>query len=187
MPGSLILLVSPSLRQSQNLAGIFFKFHRMVKGQPALASESALRATLQNGSTVHALPGSPDTLRGFAGADLIILDEASRIDDDLIQALTPMLATKPHAKIIALSSPAGKIGFFWNRWSGGDNGWHKIKITADQCKRISPEFLAQELRELGPQKYATEYLAEFADDDFQMFSGKIIDMAFDNSVEPLWN
>jgi hypothetical protein len=183
--GSLILLVSPSLRQSQELFLTFMNFYRLLKDQPPLPQESALRATFPNGSRVIALPGSPDSIRGFAGADLIILDEAARIEDTLIAALTPMTATKTKAKIIALSSPAAKQGFFWERWSQNNN-WHKVRITAHDCPRISPEFLAEELRELGPQKYAQEYMAEFLDDDQAVFPVSIIEAAFTDEVEPLW-
>lgn len=184
-PGSLILLVSPSLRQSQELFLTFMHFFRLVKGQPPLTAESALRATFANGSRVIALPGSPDSIRGYAGADLIILDEGARIAEDLIEALTPMMATKSKAKLIALSSPAGKRNFFWERWSKPNN-WEKIKVTAYECPRITPEFLDTELAELGPQRFKQEYMAEFFDDDQAVFPVAIIEAAFSTDVRPLW-
>lgn len=184
-PGSLVLLVSPSLRQSQELFLTFMSFYRLVPGSPPLPQESALRAMFPNRSRVIALPGSPDSIRGFAGADLIILDEASRIAEDLIEALTPMQATKPKARLIAVSSPAGKTGFFWERWSQ-PNDWLKLKITAHECPRISADYLAEQLALLGPEKFGREFLAEFSDNDQQVFPTSIIDAAFSKEVEPLW-
>ncbi len=77
----------------------------------------------------------------------MILDEASRIEDQLLAAVRPMLATS-NGELIALTTPAGKRGFFFEAWTG-DGDWERTKITADQCPRITPEFLAQELK--GPR------------------------------------
>ena len=58
-----------------------------------LSAESALRAELSNGSRIIALPGTERTIRGYAGADLVVIDEAARVEDELIAAMRPMLAT----------------------------------------------------------------------------------------------
>jgi hypothetical protein len=41
-----------------------------------LAAESALRCEFKNGSRFISLPGSEKTVRGYAAANLIIIDEA---------------------------------------------------------------------------------------------------------------
>jgi hypothetical protein len=45
----------------------------------------------QNGSRLVVVPASPGTIRGYA-ADLLCVDEAAFIDDDLFTAIWPMLA-----------------------------------------------------------------------------------------------
>jgi hypothetical protein len=47
---------------------------------------------LANGSRILSLPGSERTVRGYAAADLVVIDEATRVDDELISAVRPMLA-----------------------------------------------------------------------------------------------
>jgi hypothetical protein len=67
----------------------------------------------------------------------------------LLAAVRPMLATS-NGTLIALSTPAGKRGLFYEVWIG-DESWHRTQVAADQCPRITKEFLAEELRELGAQ------------------------------------
>jgi hypothetical protein len=149
-PGSLVLIVSPSQRQSGEVFRRLMLAYAKLKGVPALEQESALRAQFGNGSRIVALPGSERTVRGYAGARMIILDEAARVDDELLAALRPMMATVD-GSLIALTTPAGQRGFFFEAWTGDDQSWVRIKVGADQCPRLSPEFLAGELKALGPQ------------------------------------
>jgi terminase large subunit-like protein len=186
-PGSLIVMVSPSQRQSGEIFRTVKSFYGMLHNVPALIAESALRAEFANKSRVLALPGTPATIRGIAAADIIVLDEAARVDSEIIAAVRPMMATRPNAKIIALSTPAGKRGWFYEAWTKSTD-WKKIEIKATDCPRISPDFLAEELRELGPQKFRQEYGLEFLDDDAAVFPLAVIQAAFGSKdVVPLWN
>ena len=76
-----------------------------------------MRAEFANGSRVIALPGSERTVRGYAGARLIVLDEAARVDDDLLAALRPTMATVD-GSLIMLTTPAGKRGEFYRCATG---------------------------------------------------------------------
>ncbi len=184
-PGSLSLIVSPSQRQSGEVFRRLMLLHSKLKDVPHLVAESALRAEYSNGSRVIALPGSERTVRGYAGARLIVLDEAARIEDDLMAALRPMMATV-NGSLIMLSTPAGKRGEFHRAWTEGE-GWHRVKVPASECPRLTPEFLAEELRELGPTLFKQEYELEFVDDAEALFSHAIIAAAFTDEVRPLWS
>src|SRR5215210_542190 len=112
VPGSLVLLLAPALRQSQEL-------FRKVKGVygalgdpvPAVV-ENALSLELSNGSRIVTLPGKEATIRGFSAPDLVIEDEASRVSDELHQAIRPMLAVS-QGRLVLLSSPFGRRGHFY--------------------------------------------------------------------------
>src|SRR5262249_58583177 len=80
-PGALILIVSPSQRQSAELFRTVMRLYHKLAGVPALRMESVLRCELENGSRILALPGDERTIRGYAGADLVIIDEAARVED----------------------------------------------------------------------------------------------------------
>jgi hypothetical protein len=141
-------------------------------GAPELAAESALRAEFKNSSRIVALPGNEKTIRGYSGANLIILDEASRIEDELVGGITPMLATT-NGSLIALTTPAGKRGWFYDQWIGADD-WTRVRVNAAQCPRISKEFLEEEMRRLGPSVYQQEYDLEFIDSADSMWSADCI-------------
>ena len=124
-------------------------------------------------------------MRGYAGAKLIILDEAARVDDELLAALRPMMATVD-GSLMALSSPAGQRGFFFESWVGDDPSWVRVKVTADQCPRLSAEYLAGELKALGPSMFRQEFGCEFLADAQCMFDIALINRAFTANVHSVW-
>lgn len=183
-PGALVLLVSPSQRQSAELFRSLMVLFRQLKDAPTIRAESVLRLELENGSRIVALPGASDSIRGYSSADLICCDEAARIDDNLLAAIRPMLAVKNGA-LIMLTTPAGKRGAFYEAWIG-DPSWQRVKVGADQCPRISKEFLAEELRELGALQFSEEYGLEFLEDTTAVFSMESFDHCISHDVKELW-
>src|SRR5918992_984467 len=110
-PGSLILCLAPALRQSQELFGKVLDFYRDL-GRPVPAdAEQKLSLELENDSRIVTLPGTDKTIRGFSGAALLIVDEASRVEDELYFAVRPMLAVSG-GTLMMLSTPYGKRGIF---------------------------------------------------------------------------
>ncbi|HZZ80266.1 MAG TPA: terminase family protein [Gemmataceae bacterium] len=116
---------------------------------------------LANGSRILSLPGTEKTVRGYSGVALLIIDEAARVDDALYRAVRPMLAVSK-GRLIALSTPFGKRGWFHDAWHS-EEPWQRLRITADECPRISASFLAEERRALGERWYRQEYLCSFED------------------------
>ena len=184
-PGGLIIIVSPSQRQSAEIFRTVMFHHSNLKNVPELKAESALRAEMANGSRILALPGTEKTVRGYAGAALIVIDEAARVEDALLQAVRPMMATS-QGRLIALTTPAGKRGWFYESWIG-DGNWHRVKVPASMCPRISQEFLDEELKELGPSRFSEEYNLEFIDADTAAFPTDIISKCFVSWVKPLFS
>jgi hypothetical protein len=117
-PGSLILCLAPALRQSQELFGKVASFYRELSRPVVPQAERRLSLELENGSRIVTLPGSEKTIRGFSGATLLLVDEASRVDDGLYYAIRPMLAVSG-GTLMMLSTPYGKRGVFYEAWSGG--------------------------------------------------------------------
>jgi hypothetical protein len=185
-PGSLTLLVSPSQRQSGELFRKALGFYHAVPVKAPIRAESALRLELTNGSRIVSLPGSEKTTRGYSKASLIVLDEASRIEDGLISSLRPMMATAKGARFVVMSTPFGRRGFFFERWHADDPGWLKIEIPATECPRIPAEFLQEQERELGPLLYRQEYRCEFVDSAETLFASALVEAAFDPAIQPLF-
>ncbi len=184
-PGSLILLISPSLRQSSELFRKVSDMVKSLKQQPKRLEDNKLSLTFNNGSRIISLPSSESTIRGYSGVDLIIEDEASRVDDSLYYSVRPMLAVSDGA-IILMSTPWGKRGHFHHEWAEGGEAWERILITADDCPRISQAFLEEEKASLGDWWYSQEYYCEFRDTTDQLFSYDSVMQAFDDDIEPLF-
>lgn len=97
---------------------------------------------------------------GYARVSMLVIDEAARVPDELYRAVRPMLAVSD-GRLICLSTPYGKRGFFYDAWTRGGDDWTRIEIAAAQVDRIPPEFLAQERRCLGEAWYRQEYCCSF--------------------------
>ena|SRR5215831_7266586 len=101
-PGSLVLVIAPSQRQSREL---FIKIHDFLsKLEPAeeLEEETKLSFMMQNGSRAVVLPGDGRTIRGYSSPALILMDEAAFIPDEVFDATIPMLAASPEGRIFLL-------------------------------------------------------------------------------------
>lgn len=180
-PGSLVLVLSPTLRQSQELFRRCLTFYRVATELAAPEAESALRVELTNGSRIVSLPGKEATIRGYSGVRLLIVDEASRVPDELYYSVRPMLAVSG-GRMILLSTPFGTRGFFYESWQHGE-GWQRYLITAEECPRISPEFLAEEQQTLGPWWFRQEYYCAFLDAQTQAFGREEVESAFTEGAE----
>lgn len=183
-PESLVLLLSPSLRQSKLLFRSVMRLYDRVRGTTSAEAESTLGLELANGSRIEALPGNEETIRGFGGVNLLVIDEAARVADDLYRSVRPMLAVS-NGRMVLLSTPWGKRGFFYDCWEKGEE-WERTKITAPECPRISAEFLAAEKRSLPDSWYRQEYLCEFADTEGAVFRYDDVMAAMRQDVEPLF-
>jgi hypothetical protein len=183
-PGSLALCLAPALRQSQELFGKVLGFYRGL-GRPVSAeAEQRLGLELANGSRIAALPGSERTVRGFSGVDLLIVDEAARVDDELYFAVRPMLAVSG-GSLMMLSTPYGKRGVFFEEWSQGI-GWERYEVPARECPRIPASFLEEEQRALPARVYRQEYECSFEETEDQVFSYEDVAAAISPDVAPLF-
>jgi len=181
-PGSLILLISPSLRQSSELFRKVTDFQKLMPFKSKLVEDNKLSLTMDNGSRILSLPASGATIRGFSAVSLIIEDEAAHVEDQLYMSVRPMLAVG-QGKIILMSTPFGKRGHFHSEWTEGGDTWERIEVKAAECSRISSEFLAEEKRSLGEWWFRQEYCCEFCDTTDQLFTYDMVQQAIDNTIE----
>jgi hypothetical protein len=158
VPFTKVLLVSRSHRQSRELFRLVTDFYARM-GSPMLQRQTAEELQLTNFSRIVSLPCKEETIRGYSHVSLLVIDEAARVPDDLYRAVRPMLAVSG-GRLICLSTPYGRRGFFYDAWAhGGD--WARIEIPAARLDRITPAFLAQERRALGESWFRQEYCCSF--------------------------
>ncbi len=130
------------------------------------------------------MPGSEKTIRGFSGAALLIVDEASRVADELYFAVRPMLAVSGGA-LMMLTTPYGKRGIFYEEWTGG-HGWDRYEVPASECPRISDEFLEEERQALPSWVFRQEYECSFEETEDQVFTTEMVERAVTSEVTPLF-
>jgi hypothetical protein len=180
-PG-LHLIIAPTLRQSKNLFEKVTSVYQRLDGAPRITTSTSTELKLANGSHLVALPGDNDaTIRGFSAPKMVLIDEASRVSAEVYAALRPMLATSD-GQLIALTTPYGRRGWFYEAWVNED-GWEKESITALDCPRITPEYLEGERSKLGDWRFRQEFMCEFVDNAEQFFSSSLIDAMLDNTLE----
>ena len=168
------LIVSRGLRQSMIMFGMI---ENLVKTHPIL-DKSVVKSTrtliqLKNESKIIALPCGPDgaSLRGYT-ADLVVMDEAAFIPEDVIASVIfPMLATT-NGSAIMLSTPWGRDHIFYRSFKNPDY-WSQ-HVRAEESPRISKEFLEEQKRDIGELRYKMEYEAEFIEDENSFFSQDLI-------------
>ena len=184
-PPALVLMLSPSLRQSSELFRRAKTFYMALGDDaPPAVRESALRLELANGSRIISLPGKETTIRGYSDVAMLVVDEAARVPDELYMAVRPMLAVSG-GRLILLSTPFGKRGFFFHEWMEGA-GWERVRVTAHQCPRIDPAWLERERAAIGDWWFRQEYLCEFLESVDQVFSYEHVVGALSGDVEPLF-
>ena len=184
-PKSLILLVSPSMRQSQELFRKVKDGYLTVEDRPPLLEDNKLSMTFANNSRIVSLPGDQATVRGFSSVTMILEDEAAQVRDEFYQAILPMLIIN-NGVFVAMSTPFGKRGHFFQEWAAGGDNWKRIEITAEMCPRITEEQLEAQRRSLGEMFFRQEFQCEFVDNEDQAFKYDLIQRAFDESVKPLF-
>lgn len=167
-PRSTILIVCPVLRQSTELIKKVKGLLTMLPIQAQLKRESEELIEFENGSRVICLSGEDANIRSFS-ADLIIVDEASRVKHSVILALLPMtVATK--GRMILLSTPWGKRGFFWETWMKGSSDWRRIKVTANESTVIDQDTFESHKSSMPEWFFRQEYHSEFLQRKDQLFS-----------------
>lgn len=122
---------------------------------------------LENGSRIISLPAKSQATVGYT-ADLLVLDEAKVIPDDLYKSVRPMLATTG-GRMIALSTPLGQRGWFWEACKqcedaareGKPPPYRLFKRTCWDCPRLDREFVETERKMIGDFWFEQEYECKF--------------------------
>lgn len=185
-PGSTTVIVSRADRQAKRLLHRIKRLYRMLENTSPFLVDSTMTIELRNGSEVLALPGSEETIRGIEAVDLLIVDEAALVPDDLFAAVHPMLATTD-GRCVAMSTARGRRGWFYTEWSGSDVEWHRAKITAPEIpQRIKPAWLERTRKRIGERMYRQEFLCEFLEAEDSLFMLDDINAALTRDVAPLY-
>jgi hypothetical protein len=126
---SLTVVVSPSARQSGEFVRKAVRFALKLGVKAKGDGDNEISLLFPNGSRIVGLPGTEATIRGFSAVSLLLVDEASRVSDDMYMAVRPMLAVSG-GDLWLMSTPFGKRGFFWEAWNE-----LRRRVGTDSCAR----------------------------------------------------
>jgi hypothetical protein len=194
-PNQNILMIAPTERQayalfSKTLNYLSRNFPKEVvtKGKDRPTKE---KITLRNGTVIYCLPvGMSGVGIRFITVHRLYVDEASRVPEDVWEAITPALLTTGGDTIL-LSTPFGKQGEFYRCWINEDDAYTsftRFSVTSETVMKERPlsEVWTEKKREkalikleqakirMSKRQYAQEYLGEFVDELFRLFSDEII-------------
>ena len=183
-PGSLILNVSPSWKQSLELArtirACLRRYRDVLQRQHeeldyvdlGLLTDTRNEFELSNHSRIVSLTSNEETIRGYSKPRLIILDEASRIPDDVYLCLRPMLLVSPNWELWIISTPFGQRGFF--HMESRNPTFKKYRQTIwDSLKlgRVNRKFIEDEKKK-GDIYFQQEFECEFVSNLQTLFTRK---------------
>jgi len=192
---TIVLMIAPTERQSYALFGKTLNY--LVTHYPnRIEKKGKLRPTkerinLTNGVKIYCLPTGMSGLGiRFLTVGRLYVDEASRVPEDVWNAVTPMLLTTGGDSIY-LSTPFGQQGEFYRCWVNEDSAYDSFtRFSTDSevvmANRPICETWTEKTREKALQKieqakarmskreYAQEYLGQFIDDLHRFFSDALI-------------
>jgi hypothetical protein len=157
--GADVVVISPSQRQSTEIV-VRARLGFDNLGEK-LAQDNAGLLRLRNGSRILSLPGNSRGIRGYAPA-LVIIDESAWVAPETFMAARPLVAASK-GRLIVQSTPDASSEWFRELALNTPDGWARIVVRSTDVPTIDPAFLAREEREMKPDEYAQEYLAEFPD------------------------
>ncbi|MCE9560419.1 MAG: terminase family protein [Planctomycetes bacterium] len=183
-PNSTVVIVCPIEAQANEMLRKVTSAFNAIGRPLGVRREAVTTLEFVNGSRILALPGKERSVHSYT-ATLLILDEAARIPDEVYHSASPQLSASK-GKLVALSTAFSKSGWFFREWSEGE-GFRRWSITAKECPRHTPEFLAKERKSMGERWFAMAYLNLFGDDVAAVFSVDDIRAARSADVLPLFS
>lgn len=179
-PNSLILILSPSLRQSLLL---YQKVVKHVSGLHFMIKKLKMQEMqFKNGSKIISLPqGNGDKIRGFS-PNLVLIDEANYVEHDIIMSVVLPSISSTKGRIIMASTPSSKNHIFYDIFTSHPNNWQVFHITSSQNPSISESYL-NEMRQMMPKwLYDQEFNALYTTADFSLISYDLSEQVITKNV-----
>lgn len=147
----------------------------------SVIDDQRAQLTLSNGSRIISVPASQKQIRGWP-VDLLIIDEAGWVDNEIWRAAEPAIIARPGSRIILSSSPWGGVDHFFRQlFNRGMESPDARYASFHWPSSLNPLISADDLeaiREREPSHYFNrEYLAEWTDEAGAFFSTEEIDSA----------
>ncbi len=170
-----IMITAPTERQAEI---VYEKIYETISANPVMYNDTSkftMRETkFRNGSVIRCLPSgyTGDTIRGYT-CDMIIVDEAQSVPDDVFVSIIPAVMVKGGQMILLGTPGRGRTGYFWQAWN--DSEWSKHRVTSYESPFIEKEEIESFRKVKGEVAFKREIMAEFIDADDMFFDLNVID------------
>ena len=180
MPGSKTLVLSAGEEAAKVLLASIGDLLASPLLAGAAVEENKSRIVLSTGSEIVCVPASTRQVRGRS-IDLLILDEANFMAEELWTAAKFTIIARPGARIVMASSPWTQDHFFARSWREGNLNPSAQHASFHWPSTASPlvdkDLLATFEATMTTRDYAREVLAEWVDDQGAYFTAKELDDA----------
>lgn len=164
-PNQEILIIAPTLRQA---ASIFFqRIVQFVNSNPFIFSllkrpPSQTMMFFKNGSSITALPAGRHgfTIQGYS-PNMIVIDEAAWVPEDVFTYIVMSLATKGKRYLIYTSTPFGERGRFYLACEDPESPFHVYRVNSEESPIVSAQFLAEQKLILSDAEYKQQIQGQF--------------------------
>ena len=166
------IVVEPTLAQSRKMFNDFMKAIG-DSGVVEKANESLLHIRFINKSEIlFKSAEQEDALRGYTVSGLLVLDECAFIPRKVIDILLPT-TTVHKASILICSTPLTTDGYFYEMYALEDTETKRSFDWAsyDRSAMISDEQIEHYRRTYSKNKFTTEILGQFLQNDGALFTG----------------
>ena len=166
-------IISPTFNQADKM---LVEIWKMCKGQPFYFKKNDVKRQIifKNGAEIRLFSAEQgvDALQGYT-CELLIIDEAAYLSEDIIDAVMPYVNTTK-GPIIMFSTPRTKSGQFYNYYSMGmsqelNNIYGYDWTKYDVSELLSPAKLELYRKTVDRLKFKTYYLGEFLDNESDFF------------------
>jgi hypothetical protein len=173
----LSLVVTPCARQSGEFLRNAKEFVRKLGMRVQGDLHNMLSIALPNGSRIVGLPENETTVRGFSDVSLLLIDEATRVSDEIYRAMRPTLVTH-NIDLWLMSTPNGKRVVFPGRMGPRGRGMGAGQRAGDRLRKDFAAGAGAEKATAGEPWHRQEYLCEFVDREGAVFVRETIDGAY---------
>ncbi len=174
-PDKVVLVCAPVYAQAKIIyQEVLWRLRRYLMRWVLRVNEADLTIQLRNGSVLHCRSAdNPTSILGL-GADFLVMDEASRISEEVwTQALRPTLTDRKGSALF-ISTPAG-MNWFYALFARGREQlafeYQSWQFRTVDNPRIDPDEVENARRTLPERVFKQEYLAEFQTDGGEVFRG----------------
>src|SRR5450432_2399842 len=172
--GQTMLIISENMSQTSEFFQKVDEFLERLGIRARREVGKTLARRLPNGSRIIGIAAREAAVRGYT-ADFVFIDEAARIKDEVIDALTPVIAVLRGDVWIA-STPKGKRGRFWEAWAYGQGeDLLKVSAPASENPRIDAALVEQCRAEKGEDYVRREFGCEFVENGVELMNLENVD------------